>query len=117
MDDEREGPAGKLEDLAGTVKDAADTIKTVAGVAGKVAETASGAYEQSKHYARTAQEEYPEVGRRLRQGGQAVRQHAGKSSRSSSDRSILGYTLAWLVHGQQHFSHQEELPDYARKRM
>ena len=67
MDDKREGPAGKLEDLAGTVTDAADQAsETGPGVAGKVAETASGADHTARRYARTDQEEDPEIGRRLR---------------------------------------------------
>jgi hypothetical protein len=98
----------------GSVGQAAETVRNAAESA---SELAQDAYERSARYVRDGLDRYPEAGRYISEGAQAVSRPVEQYPLTALlIAGAVGYLLAYLIHGGGSRWGREDVPDYARTR-
>jgi ElaB/YqjD/DUF883 family membrane-anchored ribosome-binding protein len=98
------------EELLEQVKEALQDVGETA------TNTVREAYHKGQHYARQARDRYPEAERSYQEARQVAREQITESPWPwLLMAGAVGYTLAWMIHGEQR-GRDRRVPDYARTR-
>jgi len=89
----------------------------VRNVAESASELAQDTYTRSARYVRDGLDRYPEAGRSIREGAQAVSRPVEQHPLTAILLAgAVGYLLGYLLHGSGSRWVREDVPDYARTR-
>ena len=98
----------------GVVGQATEAVRNVAESA---SELAQDTYERGARYVRDGLDRYPEAGRSIREGAQAVSRPVEQHPLTAILLAgAVGYLLAYVIHGSGSRWGREDVPDYARTR-
>jgi ElaB/YqjD/DUF883 family membrane-anchored ribosome-binding protein len=98
----------------GVVGQATEAVRTVAESASVLAQDT---YARSARYVRDGLDRYPEAGRSISEGAQAVSRPVEQHPLTAIlVAGAVGYLLAYLIHGSGSWWVREDVPDYARTR-
>jgi ElaB/YqjD/DUF883 family membrane-anchored ribosome-binding protein len=98
----------------GVVGQATEAVRHVAESA---SELAQDTYERGARYVRDGMDRYPEAGRYISEGTQAVSRPVEQHPLTALlIAGAVGYLLAYLIHGSGFRWGREDVPDYARTR-
>jgi hypothetical protein len=98
----------------GVVGHATEAVRNVAESA---SELAQDTYERGARYVRDGLDRYPEAGRYISEGAQAVSRPVEQYPLAALVLAgAVGYLLAYLIHGGGSRWGQDDVPDYARTR-
>jgi len=93
---------------------AAEAVRTVADEA---RDLARGTYERSADYVRRGLDRYPEAGRYLSEGSRVASRPVEQNPiLAVLAAGVVGYLLAYLLHGRSSRSVRDRLPEYAKTR-
>ena len=98
----------------GVVGQAREAVRHVAESA---SELAQDTYQRGARYVRDGLDRYPEAGRSIREGTQAVSRPVEQHPLTAIlVAGAVGYLLAYLIHGSGFRGGREDVPDYGRTR-
>ena len=98
----------------GVVGQATEAVRHVAESA---SELAQDTYERGARYVRDGLDRYPEAGRYISEGTQAVSRPVEQHPLTALlIAGAVGYLLAYLIHGSGFRRGREDVPDYGRTR-
>jgi ElaB/YqjD/DUF883 family membrane-anchored ribosome-binding protein len=91
--------------------------EAVRHVAESASELAQDTYQRGAGYVRDGLDRYPEAGRSIREGTQAVSRPVEQHPLTAIlVAGAVGYLLAYLIHGSGFRGGREDVPDYGRTR-